>query len=73
MTSILLVADVHANLAAFQAVLEDAARGGAVNEIWCLGDLVGLVSLVSLVQPNKRDKPNKPERPEPVRKGIVIV
>src|SRR5438094_2917175 len=41
MANILLVADVHANLVAFQCVLEDAGRGGAVDEIWCLGDLVG--------------------------------
>mgnify|MGYP005849452687 CR=1 FL=1 len=34
----LLVADLHANLAAFRAVL-DAASGH--EEIWCLGDLVG--------------------------------
>ncbi len=34
----LVIADVHANLAAFQAVLRDAAP---FEEIWCLGDLVG--------------------------------
>ncbi len=35
-----LVSDIHANLPAFEAVLADAAEAG-VDEIWCLGDLVG--------------------------------
>ncbi len=35
---ILIVADVHANLAALEAVLADARR---VDEVWSLGDLVG--------------------------------
>jgi diadenosine tetraphosphatase ApaH/serine/threonine PP2A family protein phosphatase len=36
-----VVADIHGNLEAFQAVLADLdARGGA-DEIWCLGDIVG--------------------------------
>jgi diadenosine tetraphosphatase ApaH/serine/threonine PP2A family protein phosphatase len=34
----LLVSDIHSNLAAFQAVLEDA---GPVDQVWCLGDVVG--------------------------------
>ena len=33
-----IVADIHANLAAFEAVLADM---GQVECIWCLGDLVG--------------------------------
>jgi diadenosine tetraphosphatase ApaH/serine/threonine PP2A family protein phosphatase len=37
---IALISDVHANLPAFQAVVEDVRRAG-VDEIWCLGDLVG--------------------------------
>lgn len=37
--SILIISDIHANLAAFQAVLEDAADQW--DTIWCLGDLVG--------------------------------
>ena len=37
---IALLSDVHGNLPAFEAVLGDVdAR--AVEEIWCLGDLVG--------------------------------
>jgi predicted phosphodiesterase len=35
----LVLADVHASLAALEAVLADA---GAVDEVWCLGDLVDL-------------------------------
>jgi len=36
-----IIADIHANLAAFTAVLEDIQRQGGVAEIWCLGDIVG--------------------------------
>jgi predicted phosphodiesterase len=35
-----LLSDVHGNLPAFQAVLEDIRREG-VDACWCLGDLVG--------------------------------
>ena len=35
---ILVISDLHANYTAFEAVLEDA---GAVDETWCLGDMVG--------------------------------
>ena len=36
-----IIADIHANLAAFQAVLDDIKSGGGVEEMWCLGDVVG--------------------------------
>ena len=36
-----VISDIHANLAAFTAVLEDIERMGGVEEIWCLGDVVG--------------------------------
>lgn len=36
-----LIADIHANLAAFSGVLDDIKRRGGVEEIWCLGDIVG--------------------------------
>jgi predicted phosphodiesterase len=36
-----IIADIHANLAAFKAVLEDIERQGGVEKIWCLGDIVG--------------------------------
>jgi len=34
----LVLSDIHSNLEAFQSVLDDA---GPVDEIWCLGDVVG--------------------------------
>jgi diadenosine tetraphosphatase ApaH/serine/threonine PP2A family protein phosphatase len=37
---IALLSDVHGNLPALRAVLDDA-RSAGVDEIWCLGDLVG--------------------------------
>jgi diadenosine tetraphosphatase ApaH/serine/threonine PP2A family protein phosphatase len=36
-----LLADIHANLTAFKAVLKDIERQGGVEEVWCLGDVVG--------------------------------
>lgn len=36
-----ILADIHANLAAFTAVLEDIERRGGADELWCLGDVVG--------------------------------
>jgi predicted phosphodiesterase len=35
---ILIISDIHANLSALEAVLEDAPQ---VDAVWCLGDLVG--------------------------------
>lgn len=37
----LIIADIHSNLAAFEAVLYDADRRGGFDSIWCLGDVVG--------------------------------
>lgn len=37
---IAIVSDIHSNLAALKAVMEDAERRGA-NDVWCLGDLIG--------------------------------
>jgi predicted phosphodiesterase len=37
---IALLSDVHGNLPAFRAVLEDVERAGP-HAVWCLGDLVG--------------------------------
>ena len=34
----LIISDIHANATALQAVLEDA---GAIDRVWCLGDVVG--------------------------------
>jgi diadenosine tetraphosphatase ApaH/serine/threonine PP2A family protein phosphatase len=36
-----ILADIHANLEAFEAVREDIKQRGGVDEIWCLGDIVG--------------------------------
>ncbi len=42
---ILIISDIHANLNALEAVLEDAGRqnenGAGYDAVWCLGDLVG--------------------------------
>jgi diadenosine tetraphosphatase ApaH/serine/threonine PP2A family protein phosphatase len=35
-----ILSDVHSNLPALEAVLEDVGRSGA-DELWCLGDVVG--------------------------------
>jgi diadenosine tetraphosphatase ApaH/serine/threonine PP2A family protein phosphatase len=37
----LVIADIHANIEAFQAVLEDACEHGGFGHVWCLGDVVG--------------------------------
>ncbi len=36
-----VIADIHANLEALTAVLGDIEHKGGVEEIWCLGDIVG--------------------------------
>ena len=36
-----ILSDIHANLAAFEAVLEDIERQGGTDRIWHLGDIVG--------------------------------
>ena len=36
-----IIADIHANLEALTAVLVDVKERGDVEEIWCLGDIVG--------------------------------
>ncbi|MBI4234477.1 MAG: metallophosphoesterase family protein [Chloroflexi bacterium] len=37
----LILGDIHSNLEAFQAVLQDARGHGGFDEVWCLGDTVG--------------------------------
>ena len=37
----LILSDIHSNLEAVQAVLEDAAGRGGFDEVWSLGDIVG--------------------------------
>jgi len=36
-----IIADIHANLTAFSAVLDDIEHRGGVEKVWCLGDVVG--------------------------------
>ncbi len=36
-----ILADIHSNLAAFEAVLRHADGRGGFDKIWCLGDVVG--------------------------------
>lgn len=36
-----IVADIHGNLAALKAVLDDIEQRGGVDGLWCLGDIVG--------------------------------
>lgn len=36
-----IISDIHGNLAAFQAVLQDIGERGGVERMWCLGDIVG--------------------------------
>lgn len=36
-----ILADIHSNLTAFKAVLEDIEKQWGLAEIWCLGDVVG--------------------------------
>lgn len=38
---IVILSDVHANLAALDAVLQHAAESGPIDGIWCMGDTVG--------------------------------
>ena len=38
---VLIVSDIHANLEAFQSVIEHAGTKGGFDQIWELGDLVG--------------------------------
>ncbi len=36
-----IISDIHSNLTAFQAVLQDIETRGGFDRIWCLGDIVG--------------------------------
>lgn len=38
---VLIISDIHSNLAALEAVLQDALKAGGYEAVWCLGDLVG--------------------------------
>ena len=36
-----IIADIHSNLTAFKAVLKDIESHGEVEQLWCLGDVIG--------------------------------
>jgi predicted phosphodiesterase len=36
-----VLGDIHSNLTALEAVLADIEKKGGVDEVWCLGDIVG--------------------------------
>jgi len=36
-----ILSDIHANATALMAVMDDIAHRGGVDELWCLGDIVG--------------------------------
>jgi predicted phosphodiesterase len=38
---VIVLSDIHANLAALEAVLMHASAGGEIDALWCLGDTVG--------------------------------
>lgn len=38
---VIVLSDIHANLAALEAVLLQASGGGKIDALWCLGDTVG--------------------------------
>ena len=38
---IAIIADVHSNLEALEAILRHAEEGNALGQVWCLGDIVG--------------------------------
>lgn len=52
---ILVISDIHANYEALEAVLADA---GAVDETWCLGDIVGYGPDPNLCVETVRERPN---------------
>ena len=58
MTSVLLISDIHGNLPALDAVLEDAVSHGASSEVWVMGDSVGYGAQPNEVIERLRTLPN---------------
>ena len=54
----IIVADIHSNLEAFEAVLEHAAGHGRIDRLWCLGDVVGYAADPSACIALLRQYPN---------------
>jgi predicted phosphodiesterase len=38
---IAIISDIHSNITAFSAVLDDIKKQGGADRVWCLGDVVG--------------------------------
>ena len=55
----LVLGDIHGNLEAFEAVLEDAGKQGGFDEVWCLGDVVGYGPDPSLCLRRLRELPHR--------------
>ena len=53
------LADIHGNLTAFKAVLRDIEENGGVDELWCLGDIVGYGPDPSACIAQLRDYPHR--------------
>ena len=53
------LADIHSNLTAFKAVLRDIEENGGVDELWCLGDIVGYGPDPSACIAQLRDYPHR--------------
>ncbi|MYA60357.1 MAG: metallophosphoesterase family protein [Chloroflexi bacterium] len=58
MTSVLLLSDIHGNLPALDAVIEDAERHGPSSEVWVMGDSVGYGAQPNEVVERLRALPN---------------
>ena len=58
MTSVLLLSDIHGNLPALDAVLEDANRNEVSSEVWVMGDSVGYGAQPNEVIERLRTLPN---------------
>ena len=54
-----LLADIHGNLTAFKAVLRDIEEKGGMDELWCLGDIVGYGPDPSACIAQLRDYPHR--------------
>jgi diadenosine tetraphosphatase ApaH/serine/threonine PP2A family protein phosphatase len=54
-----LLADIHGNLTAFKAVLRDIEENGGVDELWCMGDIVGYGPDPSACIAQLRDYPHR--------------
>ena len=58
MTTVLLLSDIHGNLPALDAVLEDANMPGTSSAVWVLGDSVGYGAQPNEVIDRLRTLPN---------------